>query len=174
MASFYVANGMRDSEHTPSRERLRELLEAIEPADVEHGAAWLCDDAGNCLEFSSNGILAFSNGTGVPRHLVGVSKERALALWLSLAGAQLSDVERELWQPGARPQPTPQQSARREREMDAWQRAQDREFYDCLGPERSGEPCRREACRRGRITDGVLCRVHHFESLRGRPCPFDE
>ena len=52
------------------------------------------------------------------------------------------------------------------------QLAADRAFYDLLGPERDDEPCRRPSCRRGAIAQSVLCRAHHFESIRGRPCPF--
>jgi hypothetical protein len=47
----------------------------------------------------------------------------------------------------------------------------DREFYDTLGPERPGEPCRAPGCAKGTIRFSVLCRSHHFESVRGRPSP---
>jgi hypothetical protein len=50
----------------------------------------------------------------------------------------------------------------------------DREFFDILGAERQDTPCRRVGCSRGAITLSVLCRKHHFESIRGRPCPFDD
>jgi hypothetical protein len=48
---------------------------------------------------------------------------------------------------------------------------QDREFYDTLGPERPGQPCRAAGCAKGAITFSVFCRSHHFESVRGRPSP---
>jgi hypothetical protein len=51
---------------------------------------------------------------------------------------------------------------------------QDREFYDTLGPERSGEPCRTAGCAKGAISFSVFCRSHHFESVRGRPSPFSD
>jgi hypothetical protein len=50
----------------------------------------------------------------------------------------------------------------------------DREFYDSLGPERSGTKCRRENCIRGAVSLSVLCRPHHFESIKGRPSPFSD
>jgi hypothetical protein len=46
------------------------------------------------------------------------------------------------------------------------------EFYRRLGPERSDVPCRREGCRKGAIQHSVLCRAHHYESVRNEPCPF--
>jgi hypothetical protein len=66
--------------------------------------------------------------------------------------------------PGA-PEPPPYEDT---------QRRLDREFYDLLGPERSDQCCRHETCDRGAISHSVLCRSHHFESIRGRPCPFDD
>ena len=45
-------------------------------------------------------------------------------------------------------------------------------FYDSLGPESPARQCRRDGCSRGAVEYSVLCRVHHFESIKGR-CPFD-
>ena len=55
----------------------------------------------------------------------------------------------------------------------AAQLAADRAFYDLLGPELAEQTCRRPNCRRGAISQSVFCRSHHFESIRGRPCPFE-
>jgi len=49
----------------------------------------------------------------------------------------------------------------------------DRSFYDFLGPECSDKPCQHVNCQRGAISQSVLCSVHHFESVRGRTCPFN-
>ncbi len=50
----------------------------------------------------------------------------------------------------------------------------DRRFYDSLGPEDGSRKCRKDGCQRGVVSLSVLCRVHHFESVRGKPCPFDD
>jgi hypothetical protein len=50
----------------------------------------------------------------------------------------------------------------------------DREFCDRLGPEDSSKKCRRDGCDRGVIKLSVLCRRHHFESIKKRPYPFDD
>lgn len=66
--------------------------------------------------------------------------------------------------PGA-PQPPP------------WEQTQarlDREFYDMLGTERSDVTCQRAGCQRGAVSLSALCRVHHFESIKGRPSPFSD
>ena len=50
----------------------------------------------------------------------------------------------------------------------------DREFFEALGEERPGVPCRSEGCARGAISQGVFCRVHHYEMIKKEPCPFAE
>ena len=50
----------------------------------------------------------------------------------------------------------------------------DREFFDKLGPERVDTPCSHDGCERGAITLSVHCRIHHFENIKRKPCPFDE
>jgi hypothetical protein len=49
----------------------------------------------------------------------------------------------------------------------------DREFYHSLGPERSDFQCRREGCEKGAVAMSACCRLHHFENVQKRPCPFD-
>jgi hypothetical protein len=50
----------------------------------------------------------------------------------------------------------------------------DREFYDALGPERPDVPWRSPGCRRGAVALSVMCRRHHFEQVKRRPCRFDD
>ena len=50
----------------------------------------------------------------------------------------------------------------------------DREFYDALGPERPDVPCRSPGCPRGCVKLSALCKIHHFEQIRRRPCPFND
>jgi hypothetical protein len=48
----------------------------------------------------------------------------------------------------------------------------DRTFYDSLGAERAGIPCREPGCTRGSVEYSVLCRPHHFESVKRKASPF--
>jgi hypothetical protein len=52
------------------------------------------------------------------------------------------------------------------------QEAEDRAFFDGLGEERSEPRCAAPACRHGAISLSVLCRVHHFEMIKRKVCPF--
>ncbi len=48
----------------------------------------------------------------------------------------------------------------------------DLRFYDSLGPEATGTKCRKDGCDRGTVRFSVFCRIHHFESVKKKPCPF--
>lgn len=66
--------------------------------------------------------------------------------------------------PGA-PEPPP---------PDETQRHVDRTFYDLLGPERPDRQCRAHGCARGAVSLSALCRIHHFENVHERACPFSD
>lgn len=48
----------------------------------------------------------------------------------------------------------------------------DLKFYDSLGAERVDTKCRHEGCSRGTTKFSVFCRVHQFEQVKKKPCPF--
>jgi len=50
----------------------------------------------------------------------------------------------------------------------------DREFYNSLGGEDPAKQCKHENCERGTVKFSAFCRVHHFENIEGKPCPFDD
>ena len=66
--------------------------------------------------------------------------------------------------PGA-PDPTPWEETKRRL---------DREFFEALGEERHDTPCHSKGCARGAISQSIFCRVHHFEMIKKKPCPFLE
>jgi hypothetical protein len=104
MGHFYVANPWGDSDDSPSVERMRMYLDAIDPNDVEHGAAWLSDDDGNSLEFNHDGRIVLTQGPREqPRHIVGISKAEALRLWRLLAEGRLHELQGLAWRTGSRP-----------------------------------------------------------------------
>lgn len=48
----------------------------------------------------------------------------------------------------------------------------DRQFYDSLSEENPDVPCKTDGCDRGSLRFSVFCKVHHFQMVRKRPCPF--
>lgn len=166
---YYIANALGDSVDDPSPEAMREMLDALDPNDDEHGAAWLSDEEGNSLEFNVDGTLVFSRENVGPRHIDGVTKDRTVKLWLTLSRGLLAELEGESWRPGLRSE---EELARLRQRADEQQARLDRDFYDSLGLERPDKPCRRDGCSRGSVSQSVLCRVHHYESLRKLPSPF--
>jgi len=53
-------------------------------------------------------------------------------------------------------------------------RHMDRQFYDSLGAERTDKKCRHEGCNRGTTRFSVFCRIHQFEQVKKKPCPFQD
>lgn len=170
---FHVCNGLGDSIDAPSVEQMRAFLDDLDPNDEEHGAAWLTNDDEVSLEYEVGGNLCFSRGDA-HCHLPKVTKEKVLELWIALSRGELAVLEREDWQPGFRAPMSPEDREARERVFAASQLASDREFYDTLGLERPATPCRHPGCDRGSVSLSVFCRPHHFASIRGRTCPFND
>ena len=50
----------------------------------------------------------------------------------------------------------------------------DRELWEHLGKSYGAEACRVDGCHCWRIRHSVFCRVHHWEKVLGRACPFKE
>ena len=51
---------------------------------------------------------------------------------------------------------------------------EDQSFYNILGDESNDEKCKKENCARGSIPLGVFCKIHHFEMIKKKPCPFND
>jgi hypothetical protein len=167
---IYVANGLGDHIDDPCVDEMRAFLDDVDETDEEHGAAWLSTDDGYSLEWSAFGLsFARPEQDDRTRHMRGVSRERALELWIALAEGRLDEVERCAWRPQSEIVPDPEHQAK----VRAWQLELDRKFYDRLGEERVDVPCRADRCERGAVQFSVFCRKHHFESVQKRASPFD-
>lgn len=55
-----------------------------------------------------------------------------------------------------------------------YQQKVDRDFFDALGVERADTQCKKTECSRGAISDSVFCKIHHYEMLKNKPCPFKD
>lgn len=147
---------------------MRTLLAELHDDDVEHGAAWAVRDEWT-LEWNVDGRLVLDHpDLDGCSHLAGVSRERALELWVALVSGRLEEVQRCAWQPGNGFVVTEEH----ERAIREAQEAADREFWNILGPERTTERCHESGCTRGAISQSLFCRVHHFEVVMRRACPF--
>jgi hypothetical protein len=168
---YYVENGLGGGVDSPTPEEMWKFLLELDVDDEEHGAAWLSLDNGFSLEWNGDGRLVLTDpDTEGSQHLRDVTRERALELWVALAAGKLGEVKRCAWQPGNGYVMT----AEREAEIRAGLLTQDRAFYESLGAERTDTACGTAGCSRGAIERSVLCRVHHFQSIRKRPCPFND
>jgi hypothetical protein len=109
-----------------------------------------------------------------PRHQVGVSREKALELWLKLSHGEIEALHQEPWCPGQAPPLSVEERMEISRNAEEIKLAMFRDFYNRLSPERATVPCRHVGCQRGAISYSVFCRVHHFESIYHIPCPFHD
>ncbi len=170
---YHLSSRWGDDESEASLDRMREVLAELDVDDGEHPSVSLTHESEWCLGAYPDGAIVWENlEEGDPRHMTGVSRDQILKLWTKLASGDLAAVEKERWLPGYPPIDPEELQA----EIDAGTASRlraAREFYDSLGEERSSHPCRKPGCNRGAVKLSVLCRIHHFEVVRG-PCPFDD
>lgn len=126
------------------------------------------------LEDDESGVPRAASGRGFPREGLDTATLVSIALGTTQLASPPSDellLEAFLYyhkfdaflpRPGA-PDPPPRRQI-----VDSL----DRKFYDSLGPERADVPCREPACTRGAVAYSVLCRPHHFESIKRKVSPF--
>jgi hypothetical protein len=174
--TYYVESRWGGSEDEPSEERMRELLAELDENDPEHPDTWLTHDSGWSLAVFETGLVVWEHLElpDPPRHLINVTREKALDLWLQLARGHLVEIEREPWKDGYGPPLSEEEIGERAREVAKLVMESDRKFYEILGPERSEKPCSTEGCPRGAIVNSIFCRVHHFESVLHKPSPFSD
>jgi hypothetical protein len=172
--TYFVQSRWGESETDPSESKMRDLLAELDTPDPEHPDTWLTHENGWTLAVHETGLVVWENvDQDLPaRHLLNVSRDKALELWQLLAQGALETIEQEAWQPGHSPPVNKETLDKYQQEIAEYSLAQAKEFYDSLGEERPAVPCREPGCKRGAITLSVLCRVHHFEMIRRRPCPF--
>lgn len=53
-------------------------------------------------------------------------------------------------------------------------RLANQEFWEKLGEETGTDDCTTTGCNHKRISYSVLCRRHHYKSIQGHTCPFDD
>lgn len=104
--AYRVTGRWGGTEWMASEARMRELLAELDRNDPEHPDAWLSHENGWCLSVFQSGLVIWEYVEEAgeeriePRHQVGVSREKALDLWLKLSMGEFDAIEREPWRPG--------------------------------------------------------------------------
>lgn len=174
--SYHVTSRWGHSEDEPDLARMSEFLAELDAPDEEHPDTWLSHESGWTLSVFESGRVVYENveSEDGPRYLLGISRDRALALWTALARGDLAEIESESWSSGYEPPRTEEEQAAIVQRAAEMTLNMDRSFYDQLGSENLDSPCRTPGCSRGTVRFSVLCRPHHFESIRKKPCPFND
>ena len=170
---YYVEARWGGSEDSPPPHRLRELIAELDVRDEEHPDTWMThEDSGWSLRLDEDRFAYLENpDCETVNHIANVSSETALRLWTDFAAGGPDAVAEFEWKLG-RPPVSEQEIAERSERVRLAQLELDRDFYDQLGPELSDASCRAQGCTRGHIQYSVFCKAHHFQQIRGRPCPF--
>lgn len=174
--SYHIVTRWGDSESVPSESRMREVLRELDAPDMEHPDCWLTHESGWTLSVFEGGLLVWENpeSDAAARHQVHCTKEKALTLWMKLARGEIAAIDEEPWQQGHSPPRSVEEQARLVKESEEATRFANRKFYDSLGPEQGGVRCQHAGCSRGSVRFSLFCRVHHYENVRHRPCPFTD
>src|SRR5215510_15217556 len=103
--TYYIESRWGGSEATPYEARMRELLAELEESDPEHPDTWLTHKNAWPISIHETGLVVWEtiDLEESPRHMVNVSREKALELWLLLVQGDLATIEQEPWQPGYGP-----------------------------------------------------------------------
>lgn len=175
VAQYFVESRWGGSEDSPSIKRMEELIAELAIADEEHPDTWLTHSPSGWSIRLDEGRIAYleDSDCNIISHMKAVRPDLALQLWIRFSKDGRDAVAEELWVNG-QPPVSPEELVARRIHGEKLMLANDRAFYDELGPERPSMPCKIEGCVRGAIEYSVLCRPHHFEQIRHRQCPFDD
>jgi hypothetical protein len=174
-ASFFVETRWGGSESAPSIQRMRELIAELSVPDEEHPDTWLVHGASGWLLRLDEDRYAYleDSDCNIISHMQEVPPEHALQLWIRFSVNGRDAVLNEAWVNGKR-YVSPEELATRKARAEQLTLQSDRKFYDQLGSEYHDVKCKMENCTRGHIQYSTQCRIHHFEQIRGRKCPFNE
>jgi hypothetical protein len=172
-SNYSVSTRWGSSEDEPSEARMAEILLELDTPDEEHPSACMHHHpTGWLLSLDEEGFAHLENvELDVESHMPHVARARALQLWVRFARGGPEAVQAEPWIAGPRQRTAEEwdQIVRRSEEIIL---QGDRAFFDLLGEEEPGTTCRAPKCTRGHISHSVHCRVHHFEAIQRKPCPF--
>jgi hypothetical protein len=90
-------------DNNPSVERMRDQLESLDPCDQEHPSVRLVhQETGWGVEVFASGLVVLQNSSirGSQKHMRGIDRENALALWHALARGDIASVMKEPWLTG--------------------------------------------------------------------------
>lgn len=173
-SAYFVETRWSGSEDEPSHARMDAILAELDTADPEHPDIWLTHSSGWTIAADEDRYLVLSNPEQeVVGHIANASRRQMLEFWGRLSRGEIESLLKEPWLYG-RPPADPVKLAAIAAKVAESQRQQDREFYSILGEENPNERCRTEGCSRGRISVSWLCKIHHFESIKGRKCPYSD
>ena len=170
--TYYIVRRWGSDTSAVSIDEMQIALAELDVQDEEHPDTWLTHESGWTLACHENGLVRWDNLDEGDEcwHLESVSRSEMLNLWIKLSEGKIDDIKTLNWIPGNGYRPP---TAEQLQEISQWVLEGDRLFFDAL-VRQSDIQCQAPGCSRKAIVRSVMCRVHHFEMIRNKPCPFDD
>src|SRR5512132_3122996 len=100
---YQVQTRWGSSESDPPESRLRQILDELSTADPEHPETWLTHESGWTLSVDERGELLLLSPDESAQHMLGSTRDQALAYWLMLAAGKIDDLRALPWKFGYPP-----------------------------------------------------------------------
>jgi len=99
--AYHLTTQFGADESDPSPERMAEVLDTIDPNDVEHTDVSLTHESEWCISLFASGLVTFENlEEGEPMHMRGLGRRQMLGLWQQLARGDIDALLALPWKPG--------------------------------------------------------------------------
>lgn len=142
--SYFVQSRWGNCVDNPSEAAMREVIAELDVQDPEHPDAALTHESGWTLIIYSGGSCVWDNlaSDSSPQYLEGISRANALQLWIKLSLGHIQELQSMPWKDGNGP-PVSEEELQTLRQSSAEATLADqREFYDSLGPEDCTQRCK--------------------------------
>lgn len=104
MDLYHTTDTQGVSELNPTAEKMRELLDCLDARganEAEHPDVSLVHDpSGWSLSVYPSGVVTFENldeADDIPRYMSGITRNKALELWLELSRGEIQQVNSRPW-----------------------------------------------------------------------------
>jgi hypothetical protein len=170
MTKYYIETRWGGSEDEPNQEFMMKAIRELDVKDQEHPDTWLEHESGWMITLHEKGVIVFENTAGKSvRHMQSQDKDMKLKLWTLLSEGKIDDLNKMNWLDG---RGVPPQSVEERKEVIDAVNKMDLDWYNKLSPADETRKCSKPNCTGYAIRNSVMCKMHHFEMIRKKPCPF--
>ena len=170
--TYFIERRWGNDSSDVSINAMRIALAELDVQDDEHPDTWLTHESGWTVSCHENGLVTWTNSAEESEccHLETATRAEMLDLWIKLSEGKIDDLKKLKWKPGNGYKPPSEEKLQ---EIARSIPEDDRRFFDIL-INRADSQCQSPGCPREAVVRSAMCRVHHFEMVRNKPCPFND